>query len=643
MGEFSQQHKVWVGGIFPNHCIKEKDYNQHVFVQTPMASEIKVGMLSAQGCTDGISPFKMIAARPQASNEVSNDYNSAILHSVDDIKNTHCISMAFDGLAAETHFIRKNLISFMNGNSNTVVMTDCNHAAKNIRSQLVLGSDIVTGGLAVFDVGILRLAGVSVDLYRVSDYASDILVLKLCSSDTINKLMDLVVTSKEDPLNVAFVAITLYFLRTFLCAYNAEDINSEGRISMIWSALMWFSSLEGVSNISKNNLITSCLGGIFLAVQKKVKNLRFTTTEPLEHTFGTTRSWRREFTINEFLTYSNKLDIILKNVIEHGICTSSSTKGYMHGFKGFAEVVTKIKEKLTKKNNIIADDSGSVDIDYEGLPIVEQIEGKIMGAIGRINPAVINIMKVFSMEHLSKYCTDVHSIGDLCSIYQSSSKGNTNIKRNSSHMTQSPTVDTEEIITRLSNLALDFNSGNGTKMQSIEDSIDCKEIAVNKLSEEKETWIQFDCQIFYNFLTQDISNDNVGRLLDHMKKSINHSMEKKRVDGSTTELQKVQSLKGRWFKVKVADVENIDASDHIIRDDIYRVNDKFYRVLSVFKKSYNKWRLERSGKRNDKLKIHLQLLDKFLEAYNVDKSHKYICVSSTELGMYIGHAFAVNK
>ena len=35
-------------------------------------------------------------------------------------------------------------------------------------------------------------------------------------------------------------------------------------------------------------------------------------------------------------------------------------------------------------------------------------------------------------------------------------------------------------------------------------------------------------------------------------------MKKKRVDGSTTELQKVQSLKGRWFKVKLDDVEKID-------------------------------------------------------------------------------------
>ena len=94
------------------------------------------------------------------------------------------------------------------------------------------------------------------------------LVLKLCSSDTINKLLNLVVTSKDDPLNVSFVAITLYFLRTFICAYNTDNINAEGRITMLWSALMWFSCLEVISKISKNNFITSCLGGIFLAVQK---------------------------------------------------------------------------------------------------------------------------------------------------------------------------------------------------------------------------------------------------------------------------------------------------------------------------------------------------------------------------------------
>ena len=42
IGEFCQRHKVWVGGTFPNHCIKEKDYKQHEFVKTTMTTEIKV-------------------------------------------------------------------------------------------------------------------------------------------------------------------------------------------------------------------------------------------------------------------------------------------------------------------------------------------------------------------------------------------------------------------------------------------------------------------------------------------------------------------------------------------------------------------------------------------------------------------------
>ena len=43
----------------------------------------------------------------------------------------------FDSLATESEFVRRNLLAFMNGTINSVVMTDCNHAKKNLRSQLV--------------------------------------------------------------------------------------------------------------------------------------------------------------------------------------------------------------------------------------------------------------------------------------------------------------------------------------------------------------------------------------------------------------------------------------------------------------------------------------------------------------------------
>ena len=109
---------------------------------------------------------------------------------------------------------------------------------------------------------------------------------------------------------------------------------------------MWFSSLKGVHAQSKHNFVTSCLGEIFF------RNLRLTTTEPIKYAFVTNRSWRREFTINEFLIYSNKIDFFMKNVLEHDIKTSTSQKGFMHGFQSFANVVTQINSKLSKKRSI---------------------------------------------------------------------------------------------------------------------------------------------------------------------------------------------------------------------------------------------------------------------------------------------------
>ena len=75
-------------------------------------------------------------------------------------------------------------------------------------------------------------------MYRVDDYASDVVVLKLCSSDTIFKLLKLIEMGAEDPMNIAFMATSLYFLRTFICAFNNHGIGSEARITMLWTSLI---------------------------------------------------------------------------------------------------------------------------------------------------------------------------------------------------------------------------------------------------------------------------------------------------------------------------------------------------------------------------------------------------------------------
>ena len=94
------------------------------------------------------------------------------------------------------------------------------------------------------------------------------------------------------------------------------------------------------------SMFRRCVPGI---TQKQVKNLR--ATEPVEHTFGTAISWKRESTIRKFNSYHNKLELIVKNVIENDIIISTSNKCFMTSFKGFANVVRNIQTKPSKRHN----------------------------------------------------------------------------------------------------------------------------------------------------------------------------------------------------------------------------------------------------------------------------------------------------
>ena len=71
------------------------------------------------------------------------------------------MSIAFDGVTSESQFIHNYLVSFMKGISQTVAMMDCNRATKNMRSQLVLGSTVVTGGDVFFLCGYTHVDGSS--------------------------------------------------------------------------------------------------------------------------------------------------------------------------------------------------------------------------------------------------------------------------------------------------------------------------------------------------------------------------------------------------------------------------------------------------------------------------------------------------
>ena len=169
----------------------------------------------------------------------------------------------------------------------------------------------------------------------------------------------------------------------------------------------------------------------------------------------------------------------------------------------------------------------------------------------------------------------------------------------------------EELLQRLSNLALDFNSGNETNNSDSCEQIDASTIVTNVMQKDNSSVEEFHCENFFRFVSQDIRNNNVGKMLHYMSESISTSFETQKINGSISSLRKVQSLKGRWFKVRLEDVEQIITGNSVERNCIYSKDGKLYCVLRVFKKSYNKWRYERQGDRNEKLKVHLQELEIF--------------------------------
>ena len=105
----------------------------------------------------------------------------------------------------------------------------------------------------------------------------------------------------------------------------------------------------------------------------------------------------------------------------------------------------------------------------------------------------------------------------------------------------------------------------------------------------------------------------------------------------------MQSLKGRWFKVSIENVEQLRTVNTVEQNCLYKKGGKYYRVLSIFKKSYNEWRHELIGKKNEKMKVHLQVIKDYHCGYHADEHYHYICEDSFNLGLYLGHALNIRK
>ena len=73
---------------------------------------------------------------------------------------------------------------FFDGATDFLATTDANHNMKNLRNQLIGGAGFTHIGDWPIEGTLLQLAGVHHELFRIKDYASDLLVCSYVHSTT---------------------------------------------------------------------------------------------------------------------------------------------------------------------------------------------------------------------------------------------------------------------------------------------------------------------------------------------------------------------------------------------------------------------------------------------------------------------------
>jgi hypothetical protein len=153
-----------------------------------LAKEIKIVVVSFQDTPTGMCPYFTLAGLPQTVNK-NNDFGKQVLEAcldaADRVENVAVLNQTTDGVSCEVQWNLEAMLAYLNGSINHILLPDPNHNIKNLRYLLLGGSSAACIGSYVFNLALLTMARVALDLVHVSKFASDLLPLRLVSLGTI--------------------------------------------------------------------------------------------------------------------------------------------------------------------------------------------------------------------------------------------------------------------------------------------------------------------------------------------------------------------------------------------------------------------------------------------------------------------------
>lgn len=611
-----------IGGVYPNHMIDitgmtEEEVKSKLDPSSDVerAKELKVAVVTIQNPGIGKSPFFVLAAQPQSINMVS-DFNKDVTSVVSSLckreGTASLVSVAADGVGCDARFIQGQLVSFLRGNNNHVALVDTNHNTKNFRYQGIGGSCVVIMGNHVLDPALLPLAGVAEELWRVKDWASDLVVLRLASAATVAKVATLV---NEEAGSVCTLCVTLYFMRLKLYAVNTKKAYYRDRISFLWASMIWLTSFESKSpmgtnqsnmTINRRNLITETIALVFAMARSDVSKPRYLTTECNEHIFGGWRGERREATTQECTEIEqkrrNKIDAVYASNLK---VSRDPKKGYAATFSTFVDAAQATTGVEGGPVDVTSTSDAAVDLLWvEVQPIINAVSEKMIPLLDRfdVTPAA-----------RSSLCRQFDSVSDLLEVYLSKIPRDGDMEvdeedatpATSSSSNSSGGVDMsslQELLSEVDEREKPVNVDDETDGESDDDDDDVVDSDAILFAEDGEKGSTTAARKFRALLLSSSMDDLVMASKEGMKCL---QMKPKEM-GSTTGDQKFQSLTGRWYtksttpqaagdgvdnpgiktiernnRIQVTVTQGSGAASVSARED--------FRVLGIYTKYDNKW------------------------------------------------------
>lgn len=612
------------------------------------AAEINLATLTYQNMEGNVrkSPFFQVCGRPQTKNQASTfneDMADACKLAETELRKegypVSFISFAADGVSASSNSLQTILRKFLEGKLSYSAHTDTNHNMKNGRYQYIIGgNNVKTIGSMLIDTGLLKVARINQDLWRIKDFASDLLVLKLASATTAASVFSVQCADTDAAVALATV---LFFKRVHLFAVNSKGCSTATeRVVMLWSSFIFMLHIDGVHPTTKRNLMLECISMSFMILRSDVFRPSRITTEPSEHSIALIRKIIPEGTVKDFVNCIGRIARLWIAVTRSALHTTR--KGALS--QGYADTIdnhsmsAESKEKLEsgpvkietdqvkiQMSNLVGGSgskSVSVQLWKELMPLINQTNGIMIKYlqdnfnVKELHPMTktfknvsrpIEILEQFDSAFLK---TDQELFKFEANIVNTQDSDDSAIADNSN-------VDVSSLRDRMVHEIVSFEKEEGNKKESELDKIELTDEDLRRFEEVHEDGSKSPFNLFMDVIT--LKNDDTQ---DRKKNVIFECMQAmamgKREKGNTSSLQKTKSLLSRWFGVKKEPKKNSEGATVIERGSVIQIAapNEYFIVFEVWKTTagaktkYGKW-FPSPVKDNPKWPAEKQSLDKY--------------------------------